>query len=49
VIVEQDGKSRVTGTKKEIVFSEKENVLELFKDHITHVERTHSGVAAIVV
>ncbi len=38
MIVEQDGKSLVTGTKKKIVFSEKENVLELFKDHITHVE-----------
>ena len=41
VIKERDESDRVTGTRKEVVFGEEEEILELFEDHTAQVERTH--------
>jgi len=41
VIKERDEKDRVTGTKKKVIFSGEESVLEFFKEHTAYVERTH--------
>lgn len=41
VIKERDESDRTAGTRKEVVFGEEEEVLELFEDHTAYVERTH--------
>ena len=41
VIKERDESDRGTGTRKEVVFGEEEEILELFEDHTAYVERTH--------